>query len=64
MMAAYVLVEKFYTGNVVAGWASTVIPIYLIGGLQILCLGIVGEYMSQIYKTLKNRPNFIIDEEI
>jgi glycosyltransferase involved in cell wall biosynthesis len=64
LMTIYVLVEKFFIGNTVPGWASTVIPIYLIGGLQILCLGVVGEYMGQIYKTLKNRPNFIVDEEI
>jgi len=64
IMSIYVLVEKFFIGNTVPGWASTVIPIYLIGGLQILCLGVVGEYMGQIYKTLKNRPNFIVDEEV
>jgi glycosyltransferase involved in cell wall biosynthesis len=46
----------------IAGWASTVIPVYLFGGLQLLALGVVGEYIGKSYIEAKNRPLFLIDE--
>jgi glycosyltransferase involved in cell wall biosynthesis len=46
----------------VPGWASTVVPIYLICGLQTFCLGIVGEYIGKIYLETKQRPRFVIEE--
>jgi|688.fasta_scaffold383403_2 glycosyltransferase involved in cell wall biosynthesis len=64
IMSIYVLVQALLIGNTTPGWASTVLPIYLIGGLQIFCMGIIGEYLGQIYSTSKKRPNFIIEEEI
>jgi glycosyltransferase involved in cell wall biosynthesis len=62
IMSLYVLIQTLFIGNTVPGWASTVLPIYLIGGLQILCLGIIGEYMGRIYATTKRRPNYIIED--
>ena len=47
--------------NTVPGWASTVIPIYLICGVQMICLGIMGEYIGKIYLETKRRPRFIIE---
>jgi glycosyltransferase involved in cell wall biosynthesis len=44
------------------GWASTVIPIYFLGGIQLLCIGLIGEYVAKIYKEVKSRPRFIIEE--
>jgi glycosyltransferase involved in cell wall biosynthesis len=49
-------------GRTVPGWASTVVPIYMICGVQLLCLGIVGEYIGKIYNETKRRPRFIIDK--
>lgn len=46
------------------GWASTVIPIYFLGGIQLLCIGLIGEYVAKIYKEVKQRPRFIIEEEL
>ena len=43
------------------GWASTVLPIYFLGGIQILCLGVLGEYVGKIYVETKRRPRYLID---
>jgi glycosyltransferase involved in cell wall biosynthesis len=51
-------------GKVVWGWASTVIPIYFLGSVQLLSLGIIGEYISKIYKEVKSRPRFIQEKEL
>ena len=50
------------TGNVVAGWTATVSSIWLLGGLQMLCLGVVGGYIGKIYSEVKARPRFRIEE--
>ncbi len=49
-------------GNVVAGWASTVCIVCFMGGIQLLCLGVIGEYIGKIYNEVKRRPRFIIRE--
>ena len=51
-------------GNTVGGWASTVAIICFLGGIQILSIGIIGEYIGKIYLETKNRPRYIIDEKI
>lgn len=61
LMGGYVLWRALIVGDTMPGWASTTLPIYFIGGVQLLCLGIVGEYVGQIYKTVKNRPRWICD---
>lgn len=48
------------TGSAVAGWASTICIICLIGGIQLIALGIIGEYIGKIYLETKNRPRYII----
>jgi glycosyltransferase involved in cell wall biosynthesis len=53
-----------FTGKAVHGWVSTVVPIFFFGGLQMISLGIIGEYLGKIYKEVKGRPRFIIDKEI
>lgn len=49
-------------GNVVAGWASTVCIVCFLGGIQLLCLGVIGEYVGKIYSEVKRRPRFLISE--
>jgi hypothetical protein len=49
------------TGNTVAGWTSMLGSIWLIGGIQLLSLGVIGEYVGKIYNESKHRPRFIID---
>ncbi|MFA6082417.1 MAG: glycosyltransferase family 2 protein [Patescibacteria group bacterium] len=64
IMGGYVLYESVVVNHTVPGWASTVLPIYFIGGVQLLSLGVVGEYIGKIYQEVKKRPRFIKDEEI
>lgn len=46
------------------GWASTVLPMYFLGGVQLLSVGIIGEYLAKIFKETKRRPRFIIEKTI
>jgi glycosyltransferase involved in cell wall biosynthesis len=46
----------------VPGWASTVLPIYFLGGVQLIAIGIIGEYLAKIYLETKRRPRYFIDE--
>jgi glycosyltransferase involved in cell wall biosynthesis len=62
-MTLFYLYEKFM-GRTPPGWAGTVIPIYFLGGVQIMFLGLVGEYIGKIYKEVKARPRFLKDEEL
>lgn len=51
-------------GKTVAGWATIVVSIWMLGGVQLLCLGVIGEYIGKIYIETKKRPKFIIDKFI
>jgi hypothetical protein len=62
-MGVYVLTIAMFRQAVV-GWASTVLPIYAIGGTILLSLGLIGEYVGKIYKEVKKRPRFIVEEEV
>lgn len=57
----YVLIS-YFSGNVVPGWSSSVLCICLIGGIQLVCLGVIGEYIGKIYLETKARPRYIIEE--
>jgi hypothetical protein len=59
-MGAWALLAAFFS-LVVPGWASTVIPIYLICGVQLVCLGIMGEYIGKIYHETKRRSRYTIE---
>jgi glycosyltransferase involved in cell wall biosynthesis len=50
--------------HVIPGWASTVIPIYLVCSVQLLSLGVIGEYVGKIYLETKHRPRFLIAESL
>lgn len=63
ILGIWALISTFVM-KVVPGWASTVIPIYLIGGIQLLSIGLIGEYVGKIYKEVKARPRFIRDKEL
>ena len=59
----YSLVRKL-TGNTVEGWTFLSISIWLIGGIQMISLGIIGEYIGKVYTEVKARPRFIIGENL
>ncbi len=50
-------------GHTVAGWASTVCMVCFMGGVQLLCLGVIGEYIGKIYMETKHRPRYILSEK-
>ena len=52
------------TGNAVDGWASTVAVICFLGGIQILSIGVIGEYIGKIYLETKHRPRYTVDKTI
>ena len=62
-MGVYVLVSLF-KGHTVRGWASTMMSIWLLGGLQLIALGVIGEYIGKIYMETKRRPKFILEEHL
>jgi len=64
LLIIWALGVRFFDPEAVPGWASSVIPIYFIGGIQLLSLGIVGEYISKIYSEVKQRPRFIIERSV
>ena len=55
-------IVRFFMGQTVGGWASTVVSLWAIGGLQLLMIGIVGEYIGKIYLETKHRPKFIVEK--
>lgn len=63
VMAIYTLVRHF-TGNTVSGWASLMISIWFLGGLNLLALGVVGEYIGKIYGEVKARPRYIVEQTL
>ena len=63
IMAAYTLFEKFFR-NTGAGWASIMMSIWFIGGVNLLSVGLIGEYIGKIYKEVKRRPRYIIEAYI
>ncbi len=57
-----IIFRKLLFGDPVAGWASTICIIVFIGGLQLFCLGIIGQYLAKTYMETKHRPHFIISQ--
>ena len=61
----YILYLKFFRpGGLVSGWAMTIVSIFFIGGVQIVMLGIIGEYIGRIYTDTQNRPLYIVKNKI
>lgn len=59
-----VVVQKIAFGISVPGYATIVVLVLLLGGLQLFCLGILGEYISKIYVQVKNRPVYVLKEHL
>lgn len=58
----FIVVRRILFGDPVAGWASTVCIILFMGGLQLLCMGIMGQYLAKTYLEVKRRPHYIVAE--
>lgn len=67
-MILFIVVRKILFGDPVAGWASTICVILFIGGIQLLCMGIIGQYLAKTYLEVKKRPHYIVaqssDEDV
>ncbi len=63
IMAIYAIVQKIM-GHTDAGWASIMCSVWFIGGLQLLGIGLIGEYIGKMYKEVKRRPRYIIEKFI
>lgn len=62
ILAAVVTVIIKWVGYTVQGWTSLLCAIFLLGGIQIFCLGVIGEYIGKLYAESKGRPRYIIEE--
>lgn len=64
ILSLWVVWVRFFVGDAIPGWASSVLPMYFLGGIQLFSIGLIGEYTSKIYLETKQRPRFIIEEKI
>ncbi len=62
IMLIFIVVRRAVFGDPVAGWASTICVIIFIGGVQLFCLGVMGQYIAKTYMETKQRPHFIVAE--
>ncbi|NOY38145.1 MAG: glycosyltransferase family 2 protein [Chlorobi bacterium] len=58
----YAIYEALFTDNTITGWASLIVSVLFIGGIQLIMIGIVGEYLGKLFLENKRRPNYIIRE--
>jgi glycosyltransferase involved in cell wall biosynthesis len=64
LLSIWVLWVSIFDESAVPGWASSVLPMYLLGGIQLFSIGVIGEYIGKIYMETKERPRFIIEKTI
>lgn len=62
VLAAIYALVSYFTGNVVPGWTSLILSIWFIGGVQLLAIGLVGQYIGKIYVEVKHRPRYNIEK--
>lgn len=61
LMGLWVFWIRLFTQDALPGWASTVLPTFFLGGVQLLCLGVIGEYVAKLYLESKRRPRYFIE---
>jgi putative glycosyltransferase len=60
LAALYLVVRRLFFGVLLAGWPSLIVSVWLLGGLTLFCLGIIGVYLSRVFIETKKRPNYIV----
>jgi len=60
----WIVFEKLFLGTTIRGWSSLMISIYFMGGIQVMSIGIIGEYVGRVFQQSKGRPRYIIDREV
>ena len=63
-IASLFFLLNYFLGNTIEGWTSIIISIYLIGGIILLSIGILGEYLGKVFLEVKKRPLYLIDKKI
>ncbi|WP_099975327.1 MULTISPECIES: glycosyltransferase family 2 protein [Lactobacillaceae] len=63
ILLIYTIVSKV-RGQVVSGWSSLMISIWALGGVQLICISVIGEYVGKIFSEVKNRPRYTIERDI
>jgi dolichol-phosphate mannosyltransferase len=61
--ALYAIGVKLFTDNTVSGWTSVLVAVLFIGGMQMIAVGILGEYIGKLFMESKRRPSYIIKEK-
>lgn len=64
LLGIWALGVKWFGDGIVPGWASTVVPMYFLGGIQLFTLGVVGIYVGKIFDEVKRRPKYLIEKEL
>lgn len=62
--ALWAVYVRLFTDTAISGWASVIVAILFLGGVQLVCVGIVGEYVGRIYEEVKGRPLYIVGERV
>ena len=62
LVSLYALYARFVSKDFVPGWTSLILAVLFIGGVQLICIGIIGEYMSRLSANVRKRPLYIVDE--
>jgi glycosyltransferase involved in cell wall biosynthesis len=61
-LSTWVFFVKLFTNNATPGWASSVLPMYVLGGIQLLSIGVLGEYVAKMYMETKKRPRYFLEK--
>ncbi|MDL2260595.1 hypothetical protein LJB99_07005 [Deltaproteobacteria bacterium OttesenSCG-928-K17] len=61
-LVVWALGVRLFTANTVPGWTSTLVPLIFLSGIQLMGMGIIGEYLGKIYLETKRRPRFFIEK--
>jgi polyisoprenyl-phosphate glycosyltransferase len=64
LIGCWAILVKVFGSGVVPGWASTIVPVSFLSGVQLLAIGIIGEYLAKMYVEIKHRPRFFIEKVI
>lgn len=61
---AYAILFRLFTDQTVPGWTSIMVAVLFLGGVQLLALGVMGEYIGRVYEEVKHRPLYLVDERV